>query len=118
VAGFSKSLRLLTAADFKRVFDSPDRRSVDGKFTLLARKNGLDHARIGMAITKKRLKKAVDRNLAKRIIRESFRAHQATLTGYDIVVLNRNGVMNAENRDLFRSLETHWSRLVSRCKKS
>ncbi len=118
MAGFSKKLRLLTAADFKRVFDAPDQRSVDNMFTLLVRKNELGYSRLGMAITKKRLKRAVDRNYAKRIIRETFRAQQAELVGVDVVVINRNGVAGAEKRALHNSLKKHWPRLVKRCAKS
>ena len=118
MAGFSKKVRLLTAAEFKRVFDSPDQRSVDGMFTLLARKNDLGYSRLGMAITKKRLKRSVDRNRAKRIIRETFRDQQDKLVGVDVVVMNRNALVNAENVAQFQSLNKHWLRLVKRCKSS
>lgn len=118
MAGFSKKMRLLTAADFKRVFDAPDQRSVDHLFTLLVRKNNLGYSRLGMAITKKRLKRAVDRNRTKRIIRETFRSQQNKLVGVDVVVMNRNALAGAENIELFQSLAKHWPRLVKRCKKS
>ncbi len=116
VAGFGKEMRLLNAADFKRVFDAPDQRSVDPMFTLLARKNELGYPRLGMAITKKRLKRAVDRNRAKRIIRESFRLWQRDLGSYDFVVMNRNALVGAENPAQFHSLDKHWARLIRRCK--
>ncbi len=118
MAGFSKKMRLLSAADFKRVFDAPDQRSVDNMFTLLARKNELGYSRLGMAITKKRLKRAVDRNYAKRIIRETFRAQQDEIVGVDVVVINRNGVSGAEKKALRNSLKKHWPRLAKRCAKS
>lgn len=115
---FTKSLRLLHAAEYKRVFDEPGARSIDPNFTVLARSNGLTHARLGMAITRKNLKTAVARNRVKRIVRESFRQHQQTLAGLDIVVLSRSGLGERENPALFSALEQHWTRLVSRCKRS
>ena len=118
MTGFSKKARLLTPADFKRVFDAPDQRSVDNMFTLLARKNELGHPRLGMAITKKRLKRSVDRNRVKRLIRETFREQYERLGNIDIVVMNRNAVPGAENPELFQSLDKHCTRLIKRCKKS
>ncbi len=118
MAGFNKKVRLLTAADFKRVFDAPAQRSVDNMFTLLARENDLGYSRLGMAITKKRLKRSVDRNRAKRIIRETFRHQQDNLMGMDIVVMNRNALVSAKNDQQFKSLDKHWLRLIKRCKKS
>jgi len=47
--------------------------------TVLARQNDLGHPRLGLAISKKSAKRAVDRNRIKRVFRESFRLHQHTL---------------------------------------
>lgn len=116
--GFPRQARLLSAAQYKQVFDQPGHRSVDRHFTVLAQANGLEHARLGLAISKKGLKKAVARNRVKRIVRESFRHHRAQLAGLDLVVINRNGVADAGNEDLFISLERHWSTVAARCKKS
>ncbi|MEW5754858.1 MAG: ribonuclease P protein component [Pseudomonadota bacterium] len=115
---FPKSVRLLHAAEYKRVFDEPGARSVDPNFTVLARRNGLTQARLGMAITRKNIKTAVARNRIKRIVRESFRQHQQILAGLDIVVLSRGGAGERENPALFASLEHHWSRVISRCNRS
>lgn len=41
-------------------------------------------------IGKRYLKKAVDRNRLRRVIRESFRYHQEALKGLDIIVLIRS----------------------------
>ena len=49
-------------------------------------KNKLQHARLGLVVTKKGNAKAVRRNRIKRIVRETFRHHQANLGRYDIVL--------------------------------
>ena len=85
---FSKDSRLLDAAAFGRVFEKATR-SRDKWFTVLCRRNEIEIARLGLAISKKQCKKASERNRLKRIIRESFRQHQAELEGLDIVVMNK-----------------------------
>jgi ribonuclease P protein component len=67
-------------------------------------------ARLGLAIAKKLLPRAVDRNRIKRIVRESFRLHQ--LQEYDFVVLARRDTGTATNDQLFLSLKHHWNRLL------
>jgi ribonuclease P protein component len=47
---------------------------------------GLDSARLGLVIGKKLLKRAVDRNRVKRIVREQFRLRRAALPACDLVV--------------------------------
>ena len=49
-------------------------------------KNKMQHARLGLVVTKKGNAKAVRRNRIKRIVRETFRHHQANLGRYDIVL--------------------------------
>ena len=84
-------------------------------FLVFACPNGLALARLGLAISKKKTKKAVDRNLLKRLVRESFRTHQSMLTGLDLVVLNRSLETDLENKRFLSSLSSHWQRLANRC---
>jgi ribonuclease P protein component len=86
------------------------RRSRDNMFTVLTTDNPGHEARLGMAISKKYCRLASDRNRLKRIIRESFRQHQAELKGLDLVVLNQSGTQHADNKTLFASLAQHWTR--------
>lgn len=69
-------------------------------FTLLARKTGNTMARIGIIVAKRHVKRALDRNRIRRLIRESFRYHQASLTGLDIVVLIKGNILDILKRDL------------------
>lgn len=90
-------------------------KSSDTYFTLLATRNDFDHPRLGLAIAKKNIKKAVHRNMIKRTVRENFRIKQQSLGGIDIVVLARKEAIDAPADLLRKSLEKHWLRLVSRC---
>ena len=67
--------------------------------------------RLGLAIAKKRVKRAIDRNRIKRIIRESFRQHQSYLVGKDIIVLARDNTTRVDNPTLFNSLQNHWQQI-------
>lgn len=109
---FPRHVRLLSSRDFQAVFRDKSSRSSDQRWTLLARPNTLENARLGMAISKRVLKNAVDRNRIKRIVRESFRCHQQELSGLDIVVMCRNEVKQLANEELFDSLNTHWQRII------
>ena len=77
-------------------------------FTVLSRNNGMDQARLGLAISRKHCRKARDRNRLKRLVRESFRQHARELKGLDIVVLGRPETAAADNRTVFSSLAKHW----------
>jgi ribonuclease P protein component len=114
---FRRSQRLLEKTAFQHVFDQPCKSS-DRYFVILARHNNLAQARLGLAITRKRVKRATERNRLKRLARETFRYHQYILAGLDCIVLARDGVDQVENRILLHSLTKHWQKLAQRCKKS
>lgn len=111
--GFSPQRRLKKPADYKKVFAKPVKSS-DTYFTLLAIQNDLNHSRLGLAIAKKSIKKAVHRNIIKRTVRENFRL-QENLGSIDIVVLARREAIGVPLELLRKSLEKHWLRLVARC---
>ena len=111
---FAKQSRLNNPSDFKRAFHSRAR-SVDRYFVTVASKNNLDYARLGMAISRKWVKRAVDRNRIKRLVRESFRKHQEMLAGLDIVVITNKNPGKPTNKEMSDSLQVHWQRLC-KCK--
>jgi ribonuclease P protein component len=85
-------------------------RSRDKFFTVLCRDNKEEHARLGLAISKKHCRKATSRNRIKRVIRESFRNNPTELEGLDIVVINQPAAAMARNEAMNESLERHWQR--------
>jgi ribonuclease P protein component len=111
---FRRTQRLLNSADFQSVFDQPYR-SNDRFFTVLARRNQLTWGRLGLAIARKQVRQAVDRNRLKRLARESFRLDSQSVVGLDCIVLARKGVAEATNAELLRSLARHWQFLARRC---
>jgi ribonuclease P protein component len=112
-SGFSPQSRLKKPAEYKKVFAKPVKSS-DQYFTLLAIKNDLGRPRLGLAIAKKNIKKAVHRNVIKRTVRENFRIQQQ-LGNIDIVVLARREAVDVPPELLRKSLEKHWLKLVTRC---
>jgi ribonuclease P protein component len=109
---FQRCDRILHAADFGRVFAQPARSS-GAFFVLLARPNGLNFPRLGLAVSKKNIKTAVQRNRIKRLIRESFRQRKTTLGGCDYVALARQPAGRATNGELLEALGKHWLELTS-----
>ena len=106
---FSRENRLLDAAAFRRVFKSADR-SRDELFTVLSSKGRRKGARLGLAISKRNCRLAVQRNRVKRAVRESFRLHKEDLDGLDVVVMCQVAAARASNKKLFESLDAHWQR--------
>ncbi len=92
--GFPRTHRLTNKRDFQWVFAEPHK--IASHYLLaLYRSNTLGHARLGIIINKHYVKRAVDRNQWRRIIRESFRQHQQALVnssqeGLDVIVLIRS----------------------------
>ncbi|MDF1756738.1 MAG: ribonuclease P protein component [Legionellaceae bacterium] len=106
---FNKSRRLLTKIDFGHVFNEP-KKVASKHFLILYRDNTIGHARLGIALTKKLIPKAHDRNRVKRILRESFRI-KSDIKAVDIVFLARPGLKKIENSVLTENLEQAWSKL-------
>lgn len=114
---FSRELRLLTPSQFSYVFQEPQYASTP-EITILARQNNLGHPRLGLAIAKKYLKRAHDRNLVKRLSRESFRLRQNQLPSYDFVILAKHGIRQVDNQRLFQALDKLWKRHIHLAQKS
>ncbi|WP_455209342.1 ribonuclease P protein component [Kaarinaea lacus] len=115
---FTRQHRLLHSREFQQVFNNTQCKSADQLLILLAAQNDCNRTRLGLALSKKRVKTAVDRNRLKRLVRESFRRHQQGLPSIDIVVIAQTRAAQASNQEIFNSLEVHWKNLTARCKNS
>ena len=114
--GFNRRLRISSPSDYQRVFAKPIK-SGSAAFTVLAAPNNLQRPRLGLAIAKKHLRRAVDRNRIKRQIRESFRLYRDTLPAVDVVVLAKHLTNKKTNTELAGVLKDHWQNLVKQCAK-
>jgi ribonuclease P protein component len=84
---FARRYRLTKTDEFSSVFGF--RRAIRGKVLMLhyqPRPEGNTEARLGLVVGKKQLKRAVDRNKVKRVVREQFRLRIAGLPAIDLVV--------------------------------
>ena len=108
---FDKSRRLLNAADYKPVFDKAEFKVSSQQVLFLSRPNRLSHPRLGLVIAKKNVRFAVQRNRIKRVIRESFRLHQAQMPALDIVVLARHKLDALDNEALHKTISQLWLQL-------
>ena len=115
---FPRHYRLLTAGDYRHVFDKAVYK-VHGKGLMaLATPNEVGHPRLGLVFSKKNVRRAVDRNRLKRLARESVRHAQHRLPAVDIVLLARRGVNEVDNDTLHRQLFGMWRRLEREAEKS
>jgi ribonuclease P protein component len=103
-AGFPRTFRLNDPSAFNRVFESATLRRRNGPLRLTAAANTIQTARIGLIVSKRALRHAVDRNRAKRVVRETFRRNRGDLPMMDIVVQVTGPASNQAIRDALLTL--------------
>jgi len=106
---FSKDKRLLNKAAFDRVFSNANK-IVTSEFVILHQENIVGHARLGLALSKKKIAKACQRNRFRRVLRESFRMH--ILPAVDIICLARHSLKGVDNSAVYNHLEQAWDKLA------
>jgi ribonuclease P protein component len=114
---FGAELRLRSKLQFDALY-AGGKRIDDRFFGLRFKPNGLAHPRIGLAVAVKTAGGGVQRNRARRLIRESFRLAQHSLPAVDIVVAAKFPARGAPAATLRASLATLWQRVASTCASS
>jgi ribonuclease P protein component len=76
--------------EFKLAFCA--RKLTNAWFTVYARENEQGYSRLGIAASKRVMPTAVSRNLAKRLIRETFRQGFPAEKAVDVVVVPRQAI--------------------------
>lgn len=102
-ASFPRHCRLLNSRQFRMVFDQ-NQRHADRYMVVLGRDTGQIEARLGITVSKKVSRRAVDRNQIKRHLRDSFRKYRHELPAMDFVVIARRDAVGAGSADLKQSL--------------
>lgn len=88
---------LKTAEEFSAVFKKHNKKHTSA-VGVLYKKNNINQARLGIVVSKKRLKRSVDRNVFKRVCRESFR--QLVDSPLDVILLANKGIKNVGKKEL------------------
>lgn len=111
-AGLPREARLRRAADFAAMRQGSGR--LGGRcFSVRYRPNGLDQARLGLAISKRVSKRAVERNRIKRLLRESFRRARRELPPLDLLVTARESAVERTGAELLAEIDALWRKLPS-----
>ena len=109
MAGLPPAARLRRASEFTALRDGE--RWQGRHFLLRWLKRPAGNARLGLAVSRKVSKRAVERNRIKRVVRESFRAQREGLPALDILVIPRASAAGSPNCALFADLGLAWPRL-------
>ena len=91
----SKNQRLIKASLFREAF--AQKKSFVGRFMVLWLREGEGASlRLGVVTSKKVSRRAVDRNRARRVLRDIFRCHRAEFSGaVDVVIIGRRNILRA-----------------------
>lgn len=114
---FPPSIRLHRPAEFKLVF-AEGRKLRRAPLGLSYRPNASTQARLGLAIAKKAVAAAHDRNRIKRLIREEFRHNRARLPAVDLVFFAQPGLADLSNAAFRSLLADLWTQVIERCARS
>ncbi len=109
---FDRRKRLLNGTAFQHVFDHNKLRVSDPRFLLLAATTDLGYPRLGLVVSKKNCRKAVNRNRIKRVVRETFRRAQSELASVDVIFLARRGLDQLDPAEQSRLMRDSWRRLA------
>ena len=111
-AGLPREARLRRPGEFAALRTSSGR--AGGRcFHLRFRDNELGHARLGLAISKRVSKRAVERNRIKRLLRESFRRIRYQLPAIDLMVMAREQAAGVPGPQLLSELDGLWKKLLA-----
>ena len=108
----TRQSRILKPSEYKFVFNNGS--MTKGKYwQVMATKTNTSKARLGLAISKKIHRLAVERNRFKRIARETFRLQQARLASWEFVVMAKHA-KPASKADIAQDLINLFNKVVTK----
>lgn len=111
---YPKSKRILKPAEFKPVFNQPLFKVHQSHFMAFVYDSNQPQARLGMAITKKRIPTAVARNTIKRIIREEFRHKHSKLPALDMVFILKKSTKDLTKAQMRQQINEILAKTISK----
>src|SRR5436309_983184 len=109
---FAPADRIRKRREFQKVYERA-RKISSRSFTLFVLENEFHRPRLGITVTR-RVGGAVQRNRAKRLVREWFRKAKRELPDLDLVVNPREGFHRADLPDISRELDERLRRALLR----
>ncbi|QIJ72187.1 ribonuclease P protein component [Thermosulfuriphilus ammonigenes] len=106
--GLSRQERLCRRQDYLKAYRQGTRFRLP-YLTIIIVPNRCGFTRVGISVSRK-IKEAVQRNRAKRLLREFFRRNKNLFpSGYDVVFVAKEGLLKQTPGDLKRDLERKFS---------
>ena len=109
---YSRQYRLASKNEVQSVFAAKPKKVSHNYLLILYTPNQLDHARLGLIVGKQHLRRAVDRNRVRRIIRDSFRLQKDQLRGLDLVVMIRSNCSKLETKQIRNDIDHLWQTIL------
>jgi ribonuclease P protein component len=119
-ATFRPHERITDPRDFQRAYERK-RSASDDALIVFGVENGRAHPRLGISVSRKKVRTAVARNRVKRVLREAFRLGKDQLpAGVDLVVVPRGPALTLADaqRALIRLAQAAARRLEPRAAKA
>ncbi len=108
----TRQSKILKPGEYKSIFNNGN--MTRGKYwQVMAIKTDTSKAKLGLAVSKKVHRLAVERNRFKRIARETFRLQQANLENWEFVVMAKHA-KPANNATIAQDLLTLLNKVVAK----
>lgn len=112
--GFPVDVRLRRPDEYKRTLTSGKRVHCELLMAVVT-PNPTSSPRLGLAVAKRQVRLAHERNRVKRIARDYFRRHLAEWPSFDCVVMAKAGIENVSNPELQIMMKQLFDKVAARC---
>ncbi len=98
---------ILKGKDIKKALSHPSFSFKTKTFVAVLKKNSLGYPRFAFIASRKFSKKAVERNRAKRLLREGIRYYYPVMKdiGYDIILIARKNILGKKLQDILQDID-------------